>query len=68
MVPSCGARSAIRPTSRDELPGELWQARRWVVLRIPNLSAVKRECPFSGNFPVWSWVWDLEKSMGGECT
>jgi hypothetical protein len=28
MVPSCGARSAGRPTSRDELPGELWQARR----------------------------------------
>jgi hypothetical protein len=42
MVPSCGARSAGRPTSRDELPGELWQVRRWGVTS-QELAAVHYE-------------------------
>jgi hypothetical protein len=42
MVPSCGARSAGRPTSRDEPPGELWQVRRWGVTS-QELAAVHYE-------------------------
>jgi hypothetical protein len=42
MVPSCGARSAGRPTSRDEPPGEMWQVRRWGVTS-QELAAVHYE-------------------------